>query len=313
MFGIHWPHISLPHINLGHIWHDIGNGIHNLEHAVSNAVHKVGHEIDVGFHKVEHAVVGAVHKIEHEAESALKGIKHALQSAGHAIEHVVNAISLGIDHLLLQMRSLRPEEMAVAQRVFQGTLPNLNDILISPLSGASGRAFTVPGSFLMTVTGSLGMLIPGIGMTLLAAEALGQLFNKYIIFLGKQGYANALCRYWGTDQPGEVFVHELTHVWQGHNSIFSWGYVVNSIKDQCQSGQHAYDYNATGLPPFDSFRVEAQAHVVQDWFANGESTSDPLYPYIRDNIRRGNADAAAKTASSSSGLSSGLPFPKLVK
>jgi hypothetical protein len=282
MFGIHLhlPHISLPHINLGHIWHDIGHGLSSLEHGIVKAAKAVGHEIDVG-----------VHKIGHEVEAALKTVKHVLQDAGHAIEHVVDAIALEVDKLILQMRPLRPNEMAVARDVFQGTLPNLNDILINPLSGKDGRAFTVPGTFLMALSGSLGFLIPGVGLTLLAAEALGKLYSKYIIFGGKKMYADALSSYWGTDQPGEVFVHELTHVWQGHNAVFPWAYVVSSIKDQCTMGQHAYDYDATGMPPFSSFHIEAQAHVVQDWYASGASPYNKLFPYIRDNIRTGSANA----------------------
>ena len=55
-------------------------------------------------------------------------------------------------------------------------------------------------------------------------------------------------------------------------------------------GSHAYDYTPDESR-FDQHGVEAQAHMVEDWYARGESLLDPLYPYIRDNIRTGNVHA----------------------
>ena len=40
-------------------------------------------------------------------------------------------------------------------------------------------------------------------------------------------------------------------------------------------------------PPFDTFGPEAQAMTVQNWYENGQQTTDPYYVYIQDNIRAG--------------------------
>jgi hypothetical protein len=49
----------------------------------------------------------------------------------------------------------------------------------------------------------------------------------------------------------------------------------------------------TGINPYryipgqswSSYNVEQQAHIVEDWFKGGEREEDPLYRYIRDDIR----------------------------
>ena len=78
----------------------------------------------------------------------------------------------------------------------------------------------------------------------------------------------------------------MTHVWQGENSWFALSYVFNSVYNQCMRS-NAYGYTAGD--DWSDFNVEQQASVVEDWYASGASTSSPLFPYIRDHVRTGDA------------------------
>jgi hypothetical protein len=126
------------------------------------------------------------------------------------------------------------------------------------------------------------------------------------------------------DQTRATFIHELTHVWQGHHGYTPVVFMVesvaaqgwNGVKDIYKQGRYSgwdnhrnktyvYSMNDIGKP-WSSFNVEQQGNIVEDWFkesdeanADGEiikggnmSILDPRYPYIRDNIRAGKPDAA---------------------
>lgn len=125
------------------------------------------------------------------------------------------------------------------------------------------------------------------------------------------------------DQTRATFIHELTHVWQGHHGYLPVGYMVGSaaaqawsgVKDIIKQGRYSgwgnhrnktYVYSMQDIgKPWSSFNVEQQANIVEDWFkksdeanADGEiikggnmSILDPRYPYIRDNILAGKPDA----------------------
>jgi hypothetical protein len=73
----------------------------------------------------------------------------------------------------------------------------------------------------------------------------------------------------------------------------------NSLTARFQD-QAAYDYGPAG-PPFGDFGLEAQAQIVQDWFAGRRQHNGPLnnpqmdptspyYRYIVGNIRLGQYD-----------------------
>jgi hypothetical protein len=260
-FHISLPHLRLPSIHLPHI--NIGKTLSGIEHAIGHAAHDVGKEAGHLAHEVGHAVGAAVH---------LAG-------------HVLADIAAKIGDFALQLRPLRPAEIQVAQSVFLDTLP-YDRVLISPLSGLGSRPFTVPGSLMMAATAAVSTLIPGIGAIVLSAEVLAGLANKYVIFMGSAGYHDALHHpFDGRNAPGQTLIHELTHVWQGYHEAFNWDYVYHSIKDQCSIGSHAYDYNVSRHPAWDSLRVESQARVVDHWFGLGRPSYGTLFDYVRDNIR----------------------------
>ncbi len=158
-----------------------------------------------------------------------------------------------ISNTLKFRRALTPQEEALAHRVFGDTLP-YGRICIVNRPVWWGRPFVIP---------------TGLGRR-----------SRYLIHLGPQGFTNAL----QTVRLQATLIHELTHVWQGYNHRWSWGYVLNSLWHQALHGRRAYHYTP-GLP-WGSYNVEQQAQLVQDWFARGERRDDPLFVYIRQHLRR---------------------------
>lgn len=154
----------------------------------------------------------------------------------------------------MSSRGLSALEKSVAfHRVFGKTVP-YDKIMLSGALGVGGRPYTVPD---LTSVG------------------------RYIISIGDQSYWNARKPedYWGT------LIHEMTHVWQGFNSFFAWGYTLNSLWYQAHKGSGAYRYSKVQWLEWDDYNVEQQAQIVEDWFTDGSKTTDPRWRYIRDNIR----------------------------
>jgi hypothetical protein len=151
-------------------------------------------------------------------------------------------------------RLLTDAEIEFARQVFQDKLP-YKKIHIA--------GYYLPGNQNVPVTlASVGSLI--------ATRAR----RNYTIYFGPDAYND------GAHAPATaaVFIHELTHVWQGHYRKHSWEYMVDSMLAQGHAGGRWDDYN-----------VEQQANIVEDWFSDGMKTdaNDKLYPYIRDHIRAG--------------------------
>jgi len=281
--GLHF-HIHLPHIRVPHI--DVGKALSTIEHDVGRDMGKLGDDLKT----VEKDLGKLANKVERVLSEGAGFIARDLGVSLSLAEQIFTAIALAIGQTILVLRPLRPHEIQTAQPVFRGTVP-LNRVLISPLSGVSSRPFTVPGTLIMTVMYTSGFLIPGVNTVLLGAALLESLYDKYVIFLGPQGYQNALNHPFDSQsqfgpRAGQTFIHELTHVWQGHNQAFPWDYVYNSIVNQCMMGTNAaYSYNVKNQPAWNSLHVEAQARVVQNWFANGSPPRGILYAYVVSNIQ----------------------------
>jgi hypothetical protein len=71
------------------------------------------------------------------------------------------------------------------------------------------------------------------------------------------------------------------------NRTFALTYVFSSLVSQALYGGGTYSY--TPGNPWSSYNAEQQASIVEDWFRGGMPASDPLYPYITDHVRTGNA------------------------
>lgn len=172
----------------------------------------------------------------------------------------------------LTSRLLNQDEEALAREVFHEQLP-YGKISIANFYLPGNEAAKTP----VTVAS---------GTALIPIKSL----TDYTIYFGPKVFqegAHAVQR--------NTFIHELTHVWQGHHSAFSWEYMVESMISQGRAvikhgdRNKAYEYDAGNLQPWDSYNVEQQANIVEDWFASGMSESDPRFAFIKENIRAGRA------------------------
>jgi hypothetical protein len=167
-------------------------------------------------------------------------------------------------------RLMSSAEYQVVLGVFSNTLPPPNKIAITDGAGLSGRAFTIPTSLVSAVFG-----IAPSGNALNACRS-----SDYLINVGADYDTVGSSRLW-------LLVHETTHVWQGKNSSFGLSYIFNSLYNQALYGSAAYQY--TPGKPWKSYNVEQQATIVTDWFRMGQPPSGPLYPYIVNHVRKGDA------------------------
>ncbi|HYN85899.1 MAG TPA: hypothetical protein VER32_11645 [Pyrinomonadaceae bacterium] len=164
-------------------------------------------------------------------------------------------------------RPLTDPETALARQVFHDRLPYRKIHITS---------YFLPGNEGVPVTmASVGSLV--------ASRAR----RRYFIYFGPHVFGG------GADArpTRNTFIHELTHVWQGHYRRFAWEFMVESMLSQGRSllttGGRGGAYEYTPGRPWRSYNVEQQAHIVQDWFAGGMSEHDVLFPYIENHIRKG--------------------------
>jgi hypothetical protein len=158
-------------------------------------------------------------------------------------------------------RFLTDAEKDLARTVFEETLP-YGAIYLSNGLGLQHRAYTIPHPL------HLGSYVIHIGPEIFtdATDSSKLMFN----------------------QTGDsVFIHELTHVWQGVNRRTPLNYMFDSVYHQIHDGSHAYDLADAdiGTKSWGKFGAEQQAMIVQNWYVGGRSESDPAFPYIRDHIR----------------------------
>jgi hypothetical protein len=150
-------------------------------------------------------------------------------------------------------RELTGREREEARRVFGDSL-DYGDIRISEALGLGGRPWARCG----------------IGI--------------YVIYVGIEGFRDAIAPAFAP-----TFIHELTHVWQGRNGRTAFDFMLKSAACQCRAFlthrdiRAAYRYEPGA--PWSRYNVEQQASIVADWYRNGLSETDPLFPYIRDHIR----------------------------
>jgi hypothetical protein len=71
------------------------------------------------------------------------------------------------------------------------------------------------------------------------------------------------------EQPGSVFIHELTHAWQIHN---------NALLDVICGMSTEYKYesdNKWNERAWNSYNNEQQAHIVDDWYGRHVTRNPP--------------------------------------
>jgi hypothetical protein len=239
-------------------------------------------------------VEGALNDLESVVNAIEDAVKKGLQVAGDvvapigsAIGYVVNGVLYDLYDLIgIHMRSLTWIERDIVTNTFWNSVPP-DKIIITSIPGKDGRAYTLPGSLVI----ALAPIVPVLGEVVALSGLLMHLQDKYLINVGSMYSDHSLYpssydtnRY---EAPGSLLIHESTHVWQGYNSAFSWWYVFNSLYNQYKCGDHAYDVDEGNLKNWDTYNVEQQAHLIEDWFSRGSKPTDVCYPYVRDNIRPG--------------------------
>jgi hypothetical protein len=257
---------------------------------------------------------------DHATGQVNKTVKDIGDEGNRVIHHIIDgandicqSAAAIFDEFTIGFRGLRGPERDLLGEVYETSLPPLHNIFIISLSGMGGRPFTIPASYF---EGMVGMLFPGFepALQLALVELIGKRADQYILFLGKDGYNDAINgfpdRYttWDTGtstavsetaKPGETLVHEACHVWQGYNQAFSWMYIFNAIYNQCIVGG-AYILPDPPDWQWAAYGAEQQAMIVQSWFHSGQKTvdeistadgpqtiADPLYNYIAGHVRAG--------------------------
>ncbi len=114
----------------------------------------------------------------------------------------------------------------------------------------------------------------------------------YTLHMGEVAYTDCTSSTWtsGVGVIRNTFIHELTHAWQGSHCWAGGMYQLQSVAAQAnaivRTGNRNNAYRYTAGAAWDSYNVEQQAEIVEDWFKSGMSTTSPLYRYIRDDIRK---------------------------
>jgi len=250
---------------------------------LSKAVQQGAGAVQDGWDGVEGAwedTQGAAEHAANEAKKIGKKLLNGLEDAGAALTQIIDPNIIGI-------RGLRQDERHILHRVYKDSLPKMNNILILSLAGMSGRPFTLAASF---VAGVASLIVPGSGLLLPALVALtAKRGDCYFLFMGRSGYNDAISGYPGhDDEPGQTLVHEACHVWQGYQGAFTWGYIFDSIFNQCFKGG-AYNLPDPPTHQWVNYGAEQQAKIVETWYEKGMSPAfdDAYYPYIKCNVRPG--------------------------
>ena len=169
----------------------------------------------------------------------------------------------------LVKRPLNEDEVVLARQVFADQLP-YDKIYIAN--------FFLPGNERECVPVTVAS-----GTAFIPIKSL----TEYTIYFGPEVFRDGA----HTARTRNTFIHELTHVWQGYHSTFSWAYMVNSMLSQGRAlvvhrdRNRAYEFKAGRR--WGSYNVEQQASMVEKWFEEGMRPEHELYTYIAENIRAG--------------------------
>jgi hypothetical protein len=161
---------------------------------------------------------------------------------------------------------LKSGEKDLARSVFEASLPPLDDIGVGDGLGFGDRPWTDSGPTNYPQMPKMRFQI-NVGN-----------FASYDLTS-----TNDIYDYSEMSTAADLFIHEMTHVWQYHNGFGVWvSSFFASVKDRIGVGS-GYDF--TPGESWDSYNVEQQASIVEKWHHNGKLKNDPLYPYIRLVIR----------------------------
>ena len=116
----------------------------------------------------------------------------------------------------------------------------------------------------------------------------GGYFGHFQLHVGPEWYDAGMA-------GSALFIHEMTHVWQGVHNVPLW-YVLNSgcnqIISTINTGSTDAAYAVDEWMQWKDYNVEQQAAIVAKWYIEGMHSYDWRFPYIDRNIRRGDPNAA---------------------
>jgi hypothetical protein len=212
----------------------------------------------------------------------LHGILWMTGLSGLAYAFPVGLVTLG-----KRSRGLTDKEWIFAEAVFQGTLPDRADIVVTDsifgterdnADDDTSRPFTWPSSE----------------------------DRRIMVNLGSHGYDDALWVRGADDgsrphslQRGETLIHELVHAWQYRNCSWHVGWMAEAAVTVCK-GEAVYEYDLDGRD-FAGYGTEQQAQIISDWHGINaqvsgqgdqealalDGSTDPAFRYVALNIRTG--------------------------
>jgi len=176
----------------------------------------------------------------------------------------------------IQFRAMNDEEIALAFKVFKGTLP-IDRILVTNLynptntpAGFLAREFTIPGI-------ADGKILVNMGKN----------FEHTLEPDVQQSVRGS-----SYQARGQVLIHELTHAWQIHHTTFLPGLLCKSLA----SANYKYDEakvreHASWSKSFD---LEGQAAIIDRWFGDNrdaldefKAINDDRFFYVSQHVRTG--------------------------
>ena len=159
-------------------------------------------------------------------------------------------------------RSMTFDEYKWASAVFGATLPHFENIKITNLVNPKNDPFTSKSG------------------------------DTYYVHMGDKAFDSPQTDVdTGPDgtptEPGQVFIHELTHVWDAAHSGPAWE--LEALGAQLNPPDGLPD----GTPTWSKLGIEHKAMVIAEWYrlhhANLESQpaqTHPYFPYVRDHLRK---------------------------
>lgn len=158
--------------------------------------------------------------------------------------------------IIPRYRQISAEEYVWANRkIFNNKLPSINKIIITNLLGLGKVPFVWP---------------------------MGD--GKILMNLGSKGFKNPMNMYLDWNIEGQVFIHELTHVWQVHTaSDINW--TLKALKTQICEGQDAYKVDCG--QEWKTYNPEQQARLVELCYKNREKSKfdECQQPYVEKYVR----------------------------
>jgi hypothetical protein len=180
-------------------------------------------------------------------------------------------------------RDLSTDEYKWAtEQVYRGALPPIDTLLVTDTIGGGHRPFTFP-RYDNKTTLNMGSVAP-------------------LVFRADDGSLTpAQHPRDNVAAPGETLVHELVHACQIYRSAADLDYLARAAGSKVSAGP-GYEYGGPN-EDYTSLNIEQQAQIVQDWFVGNrymsgtnpaqfafppmDSTTNPYFHYIQDNLRPG--------------------------